>query len=142
MDSLNKAKDLQDLHKRLSWQFLEVKGVNKDGAKLAYSANRVLVMASTTTELHSPKTPQSLGFRLSAQIPDGHYGHIHLNDPKFLSALAEAITNKLPDLLDDVLAILENRGKEAFLAAEKEIQYSQKRLEALRPELRTQQELI
>lgn len=142
MDSLNKAKDLQDLHKRLTWQVLEAKGVTKEGTRLSYSKNRALLMTSTTTEAHSPKTPHHLNFRLSAQIPDGQFGCFHLNDPKFLSALAEAITDKLPDLLDDVLVIIEKQGKDALLAAEKELSYAQKRLEALRPEIKTQQELI
>lgn len=142
MDSLNKAKDLQDLHKRLSWQIPEIKGFSKDGTKLAYSKNRVLNMVSTSTEPHSPKVPTSLIFRLSAQVPDGQFGCFYLNDPRFLSALAEAITDKLPELLDETLVILEKRGKEAFLAAEKEIQYSQQRLESLRPEIKVQQELI
>lgn len=142
MDSLTRAKDLQDLHKRLTWQFLEAKGISRAGVQLSSSNNRKLEMVSTTSGVHTPKSPYPLTFLLSAQIPDGHYGCIHLNDPKFLCALAKAITDKLPDLLDDTLVILENEGEEAFRAAEKELRNSQQRLEALRPEIKVQQELI
>ena len=139
MDSLNKARDLRELYKRLSWQIPEVKGVSSTGASLSHSPNRALEMASTTTEIHSPKSPHALNFRLSAKIPDGRNSCFHLNDPKFLSALATAITDKLPDLLDDALKILNAEVKDAFLAAEKELQYHRTNLEALRPDL--QQEL-
>ncbi len=142
MDSLNKAKDLRDLHKRLTWQFLEAKGLTKEGTRLSFSNSRKLEMVNTTTGSPSGRSPHALSFRLSAQIPDGHYGTFHLNDHSFLNALAKAITNKLPDLLDDVLVIIENEGKEAFRIAEKELQSSQQRLESLRPEIKVQQELI
>lgn len=142
MDSLNKARDLKDLHKRLVWQFQEAKGLNSDGSPASFQSGRKLEMVSTTTAAHNPKSPHSLTFRLSAQIYDRNAGLTHLNDPRFLAAIAKAITNKLPELLDDVLGILKNECNEAFRAAEKEIQSSQQRLEALRPEVQTQQELI
>jgi hypothetical protein len=99
-------------------------------------------MRNTTAGVHASKSPYPLTFLLSAQIPDGRSGSFHLNDPSFLNALATAITDKLPDLLDDVLVILEKEGKEAFRIAEKELQDSQKRLDALRPEIKVQQELV
>lgn len=134
MDSLNKARDLQEIYKRLSWQIPVLKGS---------SPNRKLEMLSLSTSVQSPKSPHSLTFRLSAQIPEnGHGGIIHMNDPEFLAALARAITNKLPSLVDDALSIIGEMQVAAFLRAEEDVRKTQERLESLRPELKEQRELL
>lgn len=142
MDSLNKAQDLLQLKKALTWQILSAKGVDKEGKKTCFSQFRKLEMKSTTTGVHNSKSPHPLTFNLSAQIPDGLYAAIHLNNPAFLHALAEAITDKLPDLLDDALAIIDREQKKAFQEAEEGLAQIHKRLESLRPELKEQRELL